>query len=92
MVGQSGNGDAIWLVTGRTGATDDGRRCDERLIEIRRDTTRLRVPLLYTGDTPRVVNDSTLEAVLWLRCAPGDTYRVSLRTGQPVKHRAATSN
>lgn len=86
------SGAQVWLVAGRQGTAPDGSTCEERLIEVRRDTARVRVPLLYTGDLPRLVNDSTLEATLWLHCVAGDRYRVNLRTGQPVKYRAAVGH
>lgn len=83
------DGSEVWLVGGRAGTAAGGATCDERLIEVRRDGHRIPVPLLYSGGAPVLVDDSTIEAVLWLHCAPGDTYRVNLHTGQPVKHRAA---
>ncbi len=43
------------------------------------------MPLLYTGAPPVLVNDSTLRAVLWTHCQPGDAYLVNLRSGQPVR-------
>lgn len=88
LVATTSAGAQVWLVPGRQGTAADGRTCDERLIEVRRDTARVRVPLLYTGDVPRLLNDSTLEATLWLHCVAGDRYHVNLRTGQPVKQRA----
>jgi hypothetical protein len=78
-------GAGVWLTAGRDGRRPDGTTCAERLIEIRRETMRVRVPLLYTGEAPRLVDDSTLEARLWLHCERGDLYRVHLTTGQPVK-------
>lgn len=83
------DGHEVWLVAGRTGTGPDGAPCNERLLEIRHEGKRIPVPLLYTGDSPRLVDDSTIEATLWLHCAAGDTYRVNLRTGQPLKHRVA---
>jgi hypothetical protein len=62
-----------------------GARCVERTIELRRDTVRLRVPLLYTTTAPRLLDDSTLAAELTLRCHPMASYRVDLRTGQPTR-------
>lgn len=79
------DGSGVWLTAGRDGRKPDGTVCAERLIEIRRGTARVHVPLLYTGEAPRLVDDSTLEARLWLHCEPGDLYRVHLTTGQPVK-------
>ena len=79
------SGAHVWLTAGRDARKLDGTTCAERLIEIRRDTARVRVPLLYTGEAPRLIDDSTIQARLWLHCEPGDLYHVHLTTGQPVK-------
>lgn len=89
LVLRARDGSEVWLVAGRAGTATGGATCHERLIEIRRDGARIPVPLLYSGGAPVLVDDSTIEVALWLHCVPGDTYRVDLRTGQPVKHRAA---
>jgi hypothetical protein len=62
-----------------------GAPCVERTLEIRSGPRRIPVPLLYTRDLPRLVNDSTVSARIWNRCAPGEEYRVNLGTGQPVR-------
>jgi hypothetical protein len=59
----------------------------DRAIEIRRGDTRVKVPLLYTGTPPELVNDSTLRARLSNQCRPGDAYLVDLRSGRPVRER-----
>jgi hypothetical protein len=56
-------------------------------MQIRREGRRIAIPLLYTGAAPRLVNDSTIEAAIWLSCRPGNAYRVSLGSGQPVRVR-----
>jgi hypothetical protein len=33
------------------------------------------------------VNDSTIEAPVWLHCRPGQVYQVNLATGQPTRTR-----
>jgi len=48
------------------------------------DTTRIKVPLLYTVSTPVLLDDSTLRAELAHNCQRAEPYRVSLRTGRPV--------
>jgi hypothetical protein len=85
LVASSRSGTEVWFTLAREGTGADGSRCIERGIEIRRGATRLRVPLLYTGSAPVVLNDSTLRARLWTHCAPGDLYLVDLRTGHPVR-------
>lgn len=74
----------IWYSLARTGTAADGSTCVERGLEIRRAGKRIQVPLLYTGDTPTLVDDSTMRAVLWTNCRPVAVYRVNLRNGRPV--------
>lgn len=80
----------IWFTLAREDHAPDGHSCVARTLEIRRNGTRIPVPLLYTGEAPRIVNDTTLEATIYRACAPSDRYRVDLRTGQPtpVRHAA----
>jgi hypothetical protein len=75
----------IWFVGAREATDASGAPCRERAMEIRQDDRRTPIPLLYTGDAPRLVDDSTIEAAIWLHCRPGNVYRVNLRTGQPVR-------
>ena len=42
------------------------------------------VPLLYTGESPVRVDDSTVQVHLFRDCRPDALYRVELRTGQPT--------
>ncbi len=85
MVLTAPGGRSIWLTAGRTASDASGKSCHERTIEIRSDRGTIRVPLLYTGDIPVLVNDSTIEARLWLHCVAGDPHRVNLATGQPIR-------
>ena len=75
----------VWFTASRTARDASGRSCVERVMEIRFEGKRTPIPLLYTGSPPRLVNDSTIEAAIWLNCRPGNVYRVSLRTGQPLR-------
>lgn len=75
----------LWYTFAREGRDSAGASCLERALEIRAGDRRIPVPLLYTRDLPRLVNDSTVSARIWNRCAPGDEYRVNLRTGQPAR-------
>lgn len=77
-------GTEIWFTTSRPATDSTGTPCVERTIEIRRDGKKTLVPLLYTGSVPRLLNDSTLEATLWLHCRPMSLYRVDLRNGRPT--------
>jgi hypothetical protein len=77
-------GVTIWLSEGRRATDSLGASCLERTLEIRHDTTRIKVPLLYTITAPALVNDSTLRAALAHNCQPGDLYLVNLHTGRPT--------
>lgn len=79
------SGIEVWFTAARPATDSTGRPCLERVMEIRSAGRRLPIPLLYTGTPPHLLNDSMIEAVLWLHCRPTDLYRVSLRTGQPVR-------
>jgi hypothetical protein len=81
----SHSGVEIWFTLSRPARSKKGEFCVERGLEIRRDGRRLPVPLLYTGEAPTVMNDSTMRAMLWTNCRPVTAYRVDLRTGRPVR-------
>jgi hypothetical protein len=78
-------GTGVWFTLARSASGPDGRKCIERGIEIRSPRKRVAVPLLYTGEAPELLNDSTVRARLWTNCTAGDWYRVDLRTGRPVR-------
>ena len=76
---------SVWHTLSREATGPGGERCLERTLEIRREGgPPVRVPLLYTRDVPRLIDDSTLEARVYRDCAPGDLYRIDARTGQPT--------
>ncbi len=77
------NGYSIWFTGSRADTDSSGRPCIERVMQIRHDSLRIAIPLLYTGALPTLVDDTTIAADLWLRCRPGDRYLVDLRTGLP---------
>lgn len=85
LVLTSPGGTQIWFTLARSATSAAGQTCVERGLEIRSQGKRVPVPLLYTGAPPLLVNDSTLRAVLWTHCQPGDAYLVNLRSGQPVR-------
>jgi hypothetical protein len=85
MVLTAPGGVTVWLTEGRRGSDSLGTECYERTIEIRRDTTRLKVPLLYTVTMPVLLDDSTFRAELARDCRPTTSYRVGLRDGMPHK-------
>ena len=76
-------GFTVWFTEGRRGQSADGSPCLERTIEIRRDTLRHKIPLLYTVTAPRLLDDTTLRAELARDCAPAAAYRVDLRDAMP---------
>ena len=78
----------IWFTLARAATDAAGRQCVERGLEIREGGKRLQVPLLYTGAPPVLLNDSTMRAMLWIHCQPGDAYLVNLQSGHPVRQRA----
>ena len=78
------SGAEVWWTIARESADSSGATCVERGLEVRRDATRVRVPLLYSADVPEVVDDTTLQVRLWTDCVPGRMYRVNVRTGQPT--------
>ena len=75
----------VWFTLAREATGSDGQHCVERGLELRTGRSRVRVPLLYTGSAPVILNDSTVRATLWTHCQPGDAYLVNLRSGQPVR-------
>ena len=80
----------VWFTLAREATGSDGQPCIERGLELRNGSSRIKVPLLYTGSSPVILNDSTVRAVLWTHCQPGDAYLVNLRSGQPVRERKAS--
>jgi hypothetical protein len=77
----------VYFSAAREARDSAGRPCREWAMAIRRDSVRTAIPLLYTGERPRIVNDSTIEAAIWLHCRPGNVYRVNLATAYPARVR-----
>jgi hypothetical protein len=89
LVLTTGTGTEVWFTLVRPATSRAGGRCVERGLEIRSQGTRTKVPLLYTGAAPELLNDTMMRAMLWSDCSPGVPYLVNLRTGQPVPERGA---
>jgi hypothetical protein len=87
LVATAPGGVQVWFTLARVGQGEDGSRCIDRTLEIRRGGARVPVPLLYTSSAPELVNDSTIRARLSFRCKPGDAYLVDLRSGRPTRER-----
>jgi hypothetical protein len=77
----------IWFTLTRSARSGAGAPCVERGLQIRDRGRRIQVPLLYTGEPPALLNDSTMRAILWTDCHPMTPYLVDLRTGRPVPER-----
>ncbi|MEP6473546.1 MAG: hypothetical protein ABJC74_07475 [Gemmatimonadota bacterium] len=77
-------GVSVWFGDSRDDHDQSGQSCRERVLTIHRDTSRIPVPLLYTATVPNLLDDSTIEAELWLHCKVLDRYRVNLTTGHPT--------
>jgi hypothetical protein len=75
----------VWLSDARPGRDSSGVPCVERSVEIRTDSSRVRVPLLYVMAPPRLLDRETVLADLVLDCRPIASYRVALATGRPTK-------
>jgi hypothetical protein len=76
-------GTTIWLAEGRPAVSSTGENCIERTIEIRKDSSRLKVPLLYTVTMPVLIDDTTMRADLAEHCKATRPYRVNLKTARP---------
>jgi hypothetical protein len=87
LVATAPGGVQVWFTLARVDQGEDGSRCIDRTLEIRRGATRVPVPLLYTAAAPELVNDTTIRARLSFRCKPGDAYLVDLRSGRPTRER-----
>lgn len=92
LVATNSEGAQIWFTLLRVDKHADGRPCVERGLEIRQGKIRVKVPLLYTGTIPVFLNDSTVRAILWTNCRPGDSYLVDVRSGQPVRERGRSES
>jgi hypothetical protein len=78
-------GHQVWLVGGRSAEDSSGTSCLERGVEIRRDTSRILVPLLFVTEPPTELNQTEIRAELSRHCRTMATYRVELATGRPRK-------
>ncbi len=79
------DGFEVWLTDLREARDSTGTPCQERSVEIRRDTTRLRVPLLYVRTPPTRLDADHVQAELSRDCRTMALYRVELRTARPYK-------
>ncbi len=78
-------GRTVWLAEGREARDSAGTPCVERSVEIRTDSGRLKVPLLFVRRGPTVLDREHLRAELSRNCRVMAIYSVDLATGRPVK-------
>lgn len=74
----------LWFTLARPAHDPAGQSCLERGLEIRTDSGRRLVPLLYTREAPMPETDSTVLVHLSDKCMTGPLYRVNLGSAQPV--------
>lgn len=79
------SGHAVWLAEGRPAQDSAGTACFERSVEIRTDTSTVKVPLLFVMTAPTVLDRANLRAELSRHCRVMAIYRVELATGRPYK-------
>jgi len=75
----------IWFAEGRPGRDSTGADCLERSVEIRTDSSRTKVPLLYTTRPPTRIDEGHIRAELVRDCRVIGIYRVELASGRPTK-------
>lgn len=75
---------SFWFTLARSAHDSTGALCSERGLEIRSDSSRRLIPLLYTREAPVPESDSTILVHLSDACVQGRAYRVNLRTAQPT--------
>jgi hypothetical protein len=75
----------VWFTSQREATSAEGEPCVERALEIRRDTVRKRIPLMYTREAPTALGTDAIRAVLYNHCVPAGAYRVDFATVSPVR-------
>lgn len=83
LVLEAPGGITVWFTQAREARDSLGAPCQERALEVRRDTTRRGVGLLYTREAPTRLGTDAMRAVLYNGCRPGPAYRVDFSTLSP---------
>jgi hypothetical protein len=83
LVLEAPGGITVWFTQAREAEDSAGVTCQERALEVRRDTTRRGVGLLYTREAPTLLDQDHMRAVLYNNCEPGPAYRVDFATLSP---------
>lgn len=76
-------GVTVWFTVARPATAPVGSACVERALEVRTDSTRRGVPLLYTREAPALLGTDAMRAVLYNGCTAGAAYRVDFATVSP---------
>lgn len=79
------SGHQIWFTEGRDAEDGAGGRCYERSVEIRTDSSRIKVPLLYVTSAPTELRPGSVRAELSRACRTMAIYQVDLASGRPTK-------
>jgi len=83
LVLEGPGGITVWFTQSREAKDSSGATCQERALEVRQDTARRGVGLLYTREAPTLLGRDAMRAVLYNNCAPGPAYRVDFATLSP---------
>ena len=83
LVLEAPGGITVWFTQSRIAKDSLGNECRERALEVRRDTTRRGVGLLYTREAPTLLDQDAMRAVLYNNCVAGPAYRVDYATLSP---------
>lgn len=85
MVLVTRSGASVWLAEGRDAKDSAGVGCYERSVEIRSDSSTIKVPLLFVTRAPTELGQGQIRAELSRNCRVMALYRVELATGRPTK-------
>ena len=85
LVLEGPGGVTVWFTDARDATAPDGTACRERALQIRQDSTRRGVPLLYTREAPVLMGQDAIRAVLYNNCEPVAAYRVDFATISPKR-------
>jgi hypothetical protein len=83
LVLEAPGGITVWFTQSRGAKDSLGTECSERALEVRQDTTRRGVGLLYTREAPTLLDQDAMRAVLYNNCVAGPAYRVDFATLSP---------
>lgn len=85
LVLEAPGGITVWFTQARNATDSSGVACVERALEVRQDTTRRGVGLLYTREAPTLLGTDAMRAVLYNNCRAGPAYRVDFATLSPQR-------